>query len=200
MLLRWNNKAFGPALLVALVTLATPSLALAEGGSDVVGSQMARWYNAAWSLGLFFALVYVLGRYAWKPVLQAMRDRDQSISDTIADADRRRSEAQELLAQYRAQLDQAGGEAKSLMERMEKQAIAVRDEMLQQARTSADAIAQEASKEIESAKQHALQEVYGMTADLATKVAGKILQREFRPEDHARLIAESLAQLKQSRN
>jgi F-type H+-transporting ATPase subunit b len=186
-------------LAALMLVLACPAAAWANEGG-VAESQAARWYNALWTLGLFSVLLVVLGRYAWKPVLNALRDREQTVIDTIADAERRRAESDELLSEYRARLESAAQEAKLLMDRSEKQAIAAREELLKQARAAADSIARDARQEIDHARREALEDIYRRTAELATDIAGKIIHKELRPEDHQQLIRDGLEKMKQRKS
>ncbi|NQU76657.1 MAG: F0F1 ATP synthase subunit B [Planctomycetes bacterium] len=183
------------ALIAVVVLVFTPTL-LAEEQADHSLIQPQRWRNAIWAVGLFVVLLVILGRFAWKPVLRAIQAREQAIADNIADAERRQAESAELLAEYRSQLETAGQEAHKLMAQAAARSEADRNEIIAQANSTAQATLAEVREEIDQAKRESLDEIYRITADLATSVAGQIIRKEISPEDHRRLVEESVSELK----
>ncbi len=168
--------------------------ALAEdSGNSLV--QPNRWPNALWTVGIFAALLAVLSKLAWKPMMKALADREQTVADTIAHAEERLAESNELLAEYRERLTAAENEAQMLIAKARKQAEASSDRIIADARAEATAMTGEAQKEIEQAKRDALNEIYQTTAALASDMAGKIIRREISPADHRRLVEQQLGKL-----
>lgn len=188
---RWVPLA---SLAIMVLAVALPALAEEAPGNP---TQVDRYINAAWALGVFFVLLAILGRYAWKPVMKALRDREQAIADIVGDAERRGQESEKLLSDYRARLEAVHSEASKMLELARTQAAAAREDILKQAKEAASATVTRAQREIEIAKRDALQQIYQTTAELATAVAGKILHRELKPDDHRRLVTESLEKLKE---
>lgn len=192
-----TRRRAAAALALAWGVLAAAAPALAEQAEHPSLTQADRWWNALWALGLFAVLLLVLRRFAWKPVMRAVQDREQAIADTLADAERRQREAGEALDEYRQRLTLAETEALSLMEKTRRQAQAESEEILAAARTQAAAEAQRAKDELERARREAMEGLYESTAELAAELAGKIIRREVRPEDHQQLIREVVAGLKE---
>jgi F-type H+-transporting ATPase subunit b len=182
------------ALGAALAALLWASPALAAGG--MAEEQLNRGYNALWALGLFAAMLFVLGRWGWKPMLRAIQERERMIADTIADAEKMRARSDELQDQYQAQLDAAAAEIAGMTEQTRAQAEAARQRILAEAQKAAADTTARAREEIERAKRDSLDEIYRTTASLATQVAAKVLGREIRQEDHQRLMDESLQELR----
>lgn len=183
-------------VLIGTVLLCASPVPAEDGQGDSI-LQPQRWRNAVWALGLFVVLLVVLGRLAWKPVLRAIQIREQEIAETITDAERQRTESEELLAEYRARLAAAQGEAAKLIERSRHRAETDRQEILDRAREAADVATAEACEQIERAKRDSQEEICRTSAELATDVAEKIIAREICPEDHRRLVEQSLKQLEQ---
>jgi len=170
-------------------------LCLASGGEEQPSLFSGDIGNALWTTIIFLLLLLILKRYAWGPMLEALRRREQFIAETIESARKQREEAEHLLQQYREQLEKAQSEAQSIIEQSRRRAEEIRQRLHEQARVEAERMLREARQEIETAKENALRELYDAAADLAVGLAGKILKRELSAEDHRRLIEESLSEL-----
>lgn len=185
-------------LVILTVLLALAGSASAEDGASP--TQLDRWWNAVWALGLFGIVLAVLTRFAWKPVIRALNDREKSVRETIDDANRRRSEAQELLEEYTLKLDRAGDDAARLLAKAKKQADADREKVLADAQAAAERMTEQARAEIAEAREAAVAELHEATASLAAQLAGKVIDREINADDHVRLIRQGLEQMNQQRN
>lgn len=207
------------SLLVALAgTLLVPSMAMADDapvashesaahGDEAGHGEDANLFEGSlvdsmWALIVFVLLLVILGKFAWKPIVQQLEKREKQVADTIDDATRQRDEAMELLAQYKQKLDQAHVEAQKLMAKASEDGEKLKEEIVGEARSEAELARERAVQQIEASKNDALAEIFTRAADLATGAAGQILQRELRPEDHQRLIEQTLSQLggKQANN
>lgn len=151
-----------------------------------------QWINALWALGTFAVLLMILGRYAWRPILKAMEDRERNIADTLERARAQQADSEKLLEGYKNKLQEADVEAAKRVEEARKAAEQVKAEILEAARKEAGQYSHQAAAEIHSAKQQALESLYKFAADLATDAAGKIMRKELTADDQRRLVAESL--------
>lgn len=141
---------------------------------------------------VFLGLFLLLRKYAWGPILAQLRKREQTVSDTLTQAQQRQEKAEQTLADYRGQLDRIGEEAKAILSQTRREASAAREHLLAQAREEAHAFADTQRRDIEGAKQDALRELYKTTAELATEMAAQVLRRDLTAEDHRRLLGETL--------
>ncbi len=181
------------AICVAILIGCGVSTAWASDGDPL---QLGSWRNAIWAIGLFVGLLWILGRYFWKPVQRAIQAREQALADIVTETERRKTESEELLEQYRERLNAAEQDVARMLERSQQEAEATRDEIIKLARKQAAVAITEAERQIHSAKREALNEIYKNTADLATRVAGKIVRKEISAADHQRLVDEGLKRLK----
>lgn len=179
--------------LLALLLSAAPALA-AEAERSVMES--GSLYNALWAIGIFLVLVVILGRYAWKPILRNMQQREKFIADALERARLQQEQSERLLAEYGAKLESADAEAAKRLEQALAAAEQAKREILGTARSEADLLAKRAAAEVDVAKQAAQQELMALAAKLATAVAEKIIRRQLAPEDQRRLVDESLAELR----
>ncbi|MGE0479166.1 MAG: F0F1 ATP synthase subunit B [Phycisphaerae bacterium] len=156
--------------------------------------------NVVFTLGIFLILLTVLGKAAWKPLLQSQQQREDAIRGALEHAQRERRDAAELLKQYAAQLDRARQEATAIVDEGKRDAEAVRRRIHDEARREADEMIARARREIQLATDAAVKSVYDQAADLAVQVAGRIIHKELRPDDHRALVSESLERMKSSAN
>jgi F-type H+-transporting ATPase subunit b len=143
---------------------------------------------AIWTVVVFVLLLIILGKYAWKPLLAALHQREEHLEPILSETERARAESERLLAEHRRQMAEAEDRARALLDEARGQAKTVAEQLLAQARTEASAEKDRAKQEIESARDQALSEIWSKTADLAVSAAGKILSRELSPDDHRRLV------------
>lgn len=198
------------ALIAAAVLTALPTVVLAAadphgahdapgghgpGGSNPLAGDLG---NAIWTLVIFGALVYVLGKFAWGPLLAGLKAREDAIKERIDAAERDRLRAVETLAEYERKLAVAAQEVAALLETAKKDAERIKSDILASAGRESDELRSRARRDIESARDAALQEIYTTSAQLATDIAGRILRREIRPEDQRALIEEGLAAYKRN--
>lgn len=175
--------------------LAASSPAWASGGEGGGGINPGDLGQAVATILVFVLLLVILGRFAWKPLVKQIQSREQIIADAIVKAEQREKESQELLAHYRQRLDRADAEAQDLMAQTRKDAAVAREQILDAARQEAALTVQRATEDIELAKDGALRELRQTTADLATDLAGRIIHKSLRAEDHRHLLDESLAEI-----
>jgi F-type H+-transporting ATPase subunit b len=187
---RWPRAA----LIAATVALAAGAAAAAEEGKAPYPGDLGQ---AIAAMVIFLLLLAVLGRWAWKPVVLQLQMREKRIADVIAGAQAREKEAQELLEEHRRRLDRAEADAQGVLERSRQEAAEVRERILAEAREESRRSGDKARQEIDEAKRAALRELYDATAVLATDIASRIIRKNLNPEDHRRLLAESLSDLEQ---
>jgi F-type H+-transporting ATPase subunit b len=150
---------------------------------------------AIWTVVVFVGLLFVLGKFAWKPLLQALHQREEHLEHCLLATERARNESEQLLAQHRQQMAQAADQIRALLDEARREAQALKDDIINQARTEADAERQRARRDIENARDQALSEIWSKAAELAVSVAGKVLTKELGPDDHRRLVDSAIGEL-----
>jgi len=148
-----------------------------------------------WTILVFLILLGLLGRFAWKPLLEALENRQESIRRSLDDAakakqelDRLQVESQQILAAVRA-------EAETIIARTREDANRLRDDMRQKAQQEAANIVKNAQRQIEFETARALQQIRHEAVDLSVAIASKLLQRNVSKEDNERLIEDTFRQL-----
>jgi F-type H+-transporting ATPase subunit b len=150
---------------------------------------------AIWTVVVFLGLFAVLTKFAWKPLLGALHQREEHLEHVLVQTERARNESEQLLARHRKQMEEAAEQVHAMFENARREAQAQADDLMQRARAEADAERQRARRDIENARDQALSEIWQKTADLAVAVAGRVLNRELSADDHGRLVAAALDEL-----
>lgn len=150
---------------------------------------------AIWTVVVFGVLLLILGRFAWKPLMKAMHDREEHIEQTLLATERARNEAERLHAENQKNLAHAQEQVRAMLAEARKGAEESAALIVQKAQAEAEASRERAEREIGVAKDQALGEIFGKTADLAVAVAGKVLGRTLDESDHRRLVDSAMAEL-----
>ncbi|MEW6198788.1 MAG: F0F1 ATP synthase subunit B [Planctomycetota bacterium] len=183
----WNLLA----LLLGVLAAGVPALAAADHG-DETNIFNADIGNFVFTLIIFGALIFILGRFAWKPLLNVLNEREKLLRESLERAQQQRREAEKLLADYQAQLAKARDEATAIVAEGRRDAEVLRRKLHEQARQEADEVLARARREIQLATDSARKLLHDEVADLAVQVAGRVLRKELSPADHRALVAESL--------
>jgi F-type H+-transporting ATPase subunit b len=179
--------------LMLAVLAAAPALAQeAEHGSGPNNPFAGDIGNALWTLVIFGLVVIVLGKFAWGPILSTLQARETFIREALETAKRDRDEAELRLKEYEDRLAQARSEASAIVDEGRRDALVTKQRIEEEAQREADKRLERAKREIQIATETATKELYQLSTRLATEMAGKVIGRELTPQDHERLIAESL--------
>jgi len=183
------------ATWAALATALAPALAHASEEGGAVTPFAGDVGNALWVLVIFGLVVFVLGRFAWPPILAGLQAREKFIRDSLEEARRDRVAAEERLKQYEERLNAARSEATAIVDEARRDAEVARRRIENDAQDEAERILERAKREIALAKEGAVKDLYAVSARLTAEVAGKILAREINPSDHERLIRDAIDRL-----
>jgi F-type H+-transporting ATPase subunit b len=148
------------------------------------------------TLVVFGVLLGVLYTFAWPQILAGLRKREDAIFAARDDAVKVKHEAEELRAKLQAEYAAANDKIRGMMDEARRDAEALRAAEREAGVREAAIERDRAKREIESAKDAALQEIYQRSVQLASLMSAKAIRREMTPADHARLLDESLAELK----
>jgi F-type H+-transporting ATPase subunit b len=166
--------------------------AMHEESPDIFGKALDL---AIWTLVVFIVLVFVLTKFAWKPMLAGLQQRERTIHTAQEEAKRDREEAQRLRDEVQKKLDATTAEVQAMLDKGRREAQQLQDEMMGKARADIQAERDRLHREIETARDQAVQELWNQTAQLATLVSAKAIRRQLSPDDHRRLVDEALAEL-----
>lgn len=153
-----------------------------------------------WSIFIFLALLGLLWRFAWGPIMHALEQREHNIQHKIDEAEQKHKEALARLAEYEKKLNSAKDEASALIAEGKKDVLRIKDEIMAEANKESAKTLERAKREIELAKDAAVVEIREKVVVLTAQIATKIIEREVKPDDHRRLINDAMQQIESSKN
>jgi len=153
------------------------------------------------SLGLFFwqtlifvGLIFLLKKYAWKPILSAVNEREASIKDALEAAKEARSEMESLQSDNQRILKEARAQKEALL----KEARTIRSEMINtakvEAQSEANKILSQAQEAIQNEKRTAVNELKDHVSSIALDIATKVLQNELESKEKQMQLVSKLLQ------
>jgi F-type H+-transporting ATPase subunit b len=160
--------------LLALLMAALPSSLLAQ-GEGTTPLFTVNLGTTVWTAIVFMALLGILWRFAWGPILTAVEAREGAIQSALDEAAQRNAQATELLEQHRAQLADARRQANEIISESKAAGERVRKEMEEKARTEAQGIVDRARGEIERERDSALDMLRRESVELALAAASRLL-------------------------
>lgn len=144
---------------------------------------------------VFLVLLAVLRATAWKPLIGALKQREDTIRESIEAAQRAKSDAQRAAQELEARIAEVQRQGAQQIAQAKADALRVAESIRNQAQQEATALKDRALRDIASAKQQALGEINSRAAELAVAVARKILEREITPQDQGRLVDQLVGQV-----
>lgn len=156
-------------------------------------------FAVAMALGTFLLLLLVLSKFAWKPILAGLKQREETIRKAVDDAQAASDRAQATMKQYEGRLAHAAEEAKAILEEAKRDAQALKASIETDARHSAEATTQRAVKEIEQARLAAWDSIVKDAARLATETASRIIGKQLDAQGHAGLVEQVVGQIQSAR-
>ena len=147
------------------------------------------WTFLAQICNLMIQLV-IFKKFLLKPIKQVIADRKAKADSEIADAQKLRTEAEAMKAEYEQNLQNARAEANQIVASAQKTAAARSEELLGEARAQAAALKQKAEADIAQERKKAVNEVKDEIGGIAMEIASKVVEREISEKDHKDLIDE----------
>ena len=139
----------------------------------------------------FIVLLWVLAKFAYKPLIKAMDDRRNRIINDLDTAEQTRLDAEALKAQYVEQLANARQEATDIVDKANKVAQNLHDDFMEQARAEKAAMMVTAEERIEQDKQQALVDIRTQVIDLSTQIASKVVNQKLNSGEDQKLFADA---------
>ncbi len=145
-----------------------------------------------WQSLLFILLVILLWKFAWKPILGAVNDREEGIKNALAAAEEAKKEMQNVTADSEKLLKQARAEREAML----KEAREIKDKMVadakEQAKLEGDKMAKQAQATIESEKRAAVADIKNQVAGLSVEIAEKVIKEQLANKDKQLKLVEDM--------
>jgi F-type H+-transporting ATPase subunit b len=133
-----------------------------------------------WMIITFGFLFFILAKYAWKPILGMLNEREKTIADSLSQATEARAEMAKLTAKNEELLNQAKEERNKILHEAKEAADKLKNEMLAKAQQEVEAKIQTAFREIDIQKKAAITEVKNSVGLLALDIAEKVIRKDLK--------------------
>ncbi len=180
----------------ALSLIASPLLAQEGEAASKPGLLALQGGLMFWTLVIFVLVFLVLKSFAFGPITKAVADREQALLDAIEAAKKDRDDAAKLLAEHRAAIEAARGEAQRFIAEARAQAEKMKSDMLEQTHAQQAELLERARRDIESEKTKAIDELRREAIDLALAGASKVIEKNLDDAQNRKLVESYLSSIK----
>ena len=150
-----------------------------------------------WTILTFLLLFYVLAKFAWKPLLGMLEERENLIKTSLNNAETARKELEKINLESEAIITKARTDAQSILSDGKAAAEKIKDDTVAKAKEEANKIKEEAKLQIKAEKDKAISDIKKEVVDLSISVAEKLINKNISEQDNSSLIEESLKEIKQ---
>ncbi len=148
-----------------------------------------------WTFLAFLVALFILRKYAWPAITEALEKRQRMIEESIDAAERARAESAALLEEYRARLREARAQAEEIIARARKAGEVHERETVEEARAKREELLEQTRRDIEAETRRAIQEIRSEVADLTVAATEKVTRKSLNEDDQKRLVEEALSEL-----
>lgn len=138
----------------------------------------------------FLFLVFILAKFAYKPLLKMMEDRKNKIAGDLENAEKAKADAEGIKAEYAAKLAAARQEAQEIVENARKTAQAAHDKIMAETKAEQEQAIASAKEAIAREKQQALSEVRAQVINLSLTAASKIVEQKLGSEEDKKIAGD----------
>ncbi len=141
-----------------------------------------------WTIITFVILAFLLGRFAWKPLLQVLEERERTVRESLDQAQKARTEAEETLRRNQDLLAGARRETAAILEQGKREAESLRAETLARTRKEAQDLVEQGKRQIQFEQKQAMEQLRSQVADLAIQAAERLIARSLDDAKHRELV------------
>lgn len=143
-----------------------------------------------WQLIVFIGLFFILAKYAWKPMLAGMKERETFIQHALDSAEKAKLEMASLKSDNEKLLKEAREERDRILREARQAAIAINDQAQTEAKRNADRLIEDAKSVIQVEKQAALRDVRAQVALFSLEIAEKLIKKNLSTEPAQKALVE----------
>jgi F-type H+-transporting ATPase subunit b len=147
-----------------------------------------------WQTILFLALLFLLRKFAWKPILNAVNEREEKISDSLAQAEKAQEELKQMQAQNEDLLKEARAERDGMIKDAKETAVKMITDAKDAAKEEGSKMLASAQESINAEKVAAIMELKTTVAAFSIEIAETIVRGELASEDKQKALADKMAE------
>lgn len=148
--------------------------------------------SVIWTIVTFLVIVWLIGKYGWKPILAGLKSREDTIRKDLETARAERDKAGQLLAEYQKTITGAKREAADIIQKAQESSAAMIDEARAKSREEAQRERDRAQAEIVRATEASKTELRKYVTDLTARATSKILGRSIDAREHEKIILDAI--------
>ena len=141
-----------------------------------------------WTIITFAILSGLLAKFAWKPLLTTLQERERTIRESLEQAQKARAEGEEILRRNKEILAQARSETGAILEQGKREAETQRAEILAQARKEAQDLVEQGKRQLQFEQKQAMEQLRRQVADLAIQAAERLITRSLDDSAQRQLV------------
>lgn len=145
-----------------------------------------------WTIITFMVLFFVLAKFAWKPLMKMLQEREEMIRDSLDDAEKAKAELEHLNEESEAIMTKARAEAQTILANGKAAAEKVKEDTIAKAKEQAKKIIKKTEKQIQIEKDKAIADIKQEVVNLSLSVAKKLINKNLNDADNKSLIEETL--------
>lgn len=148
-----------------------------------------------WSVISFAILFFMLKKFAFPPILEALENREKKIRGDIEESERLKQDVLKIKTELEEKLKEAHGKAETIVQLAQDEAKKLQEKTVQETEAKVKQVQREAEHEIQSSRNKLLQEIRSYTAALTIASTEKFLKKTLDDSDKKRLVDESIEQV-----
>ncbi|MFD2624569.1 F0F1 ATP synthase subunit B [Salibacterium salarium] len=146
------------------------------------------WGDVLFSIVTFVILMLALRKFAWGPIMNMMKQREEHVASEIETAEKNRQDAEKYVEEQRQELERARDEAQSIIANAKKTSEKQGEDIIAQSRAEAERMKENALADIAREKEQAVAELREQVGSLSVMIASKIIEKELDEKEQEQLI------------
>ena len=183
---------FRTLILASLLTGVAMAAEAAHGPGEEPGLFSGTWADALWTVIAFLVLVAVLGKVAWRPLIETLQARQTQIETQLSEAAASKTQAEKLMADFKEQGATILREASERSQQEQKLAI-------EKTQDEVTVMRRQAMEDIENARQAAQEQLWREAGDVVLELGTSVLGHAVTTDDDGRMMDEAIAKMKEAR-
>ena len=175
-----------------LTPIAPPLVLAAAGGGGLLSVDVTLLWG---TVVVFVLFAWILGRFAWGPLLKIVDEREKTIREQVDAAQQAAADSRDLLVQHQELLRGAGREREEILAKAVNEADRLRADLVGKARAEADQAVARAREQMQREKDQAIAELRAQVADIAVEAASRIVKSSLTEEVQRKLVDDYIQDL-----
>ena len=148
-----------------------------------------------WTIITFLLVLFLLSKFAWKPLLKVLQEREDEIKSSLKDAEVAKTELEKVNLESEKILNNARAEARKIQAESKSVSEKQRDEIIHKAKEEAKKIVVNAESQIKMEKDLAIKQIQEKVIDLTFSISEKVIKKNLTTDDNEKIIKDSLKSL-----